>query len=82
MKMLIRIALVVAAALLVALAVYYWMTPANALASFVPGYDAHVTGPHTKHALAAALLAVICLVGVWFSTGKKQSDGSPSESAE
>jgi len=82
MKTPLRIVLATAAVLFIALAIYYWMTPANALASFVPGYDPHVSEPHTKHALAAGLLAVGCLVGLWFSTGKKHVDESPSESAE
>lgn len=82
MKMPLRIVLIIAAVLLIALAAYYWTTPANALAGFVPGYDPHSTEPHAKHALASVLLAVVCLVGVWFSTGKKHSQDTPSESAE
>jgi hypothetical protein len=82
MKFPLRIALAVAAVLFFALAVYYFVTPANALVHFAPGYDASTTAPHTKHALAAALLGIGCLVGLWFSTGKKSGGDAASEASE
>lgn len=55
-------------------AIYYWVTPANALLSFLPGYDASSTHTHVKHGLAAFILALGCGVLAWFSMGKKSSE--------
>ena len=64
---------VVLGVLFVGLAIYYWVTPANALPSFVPGYDPALTGIHFKHGLAALILGVLLFVYSWFSTGKKNA---------
>lgn len=57
--------------LFVALAIYYWITPANALPSFFPGYNPAMLAPHFKHGLAAFILAVLLFIYAWFATGKK-----------
>lgn len=64
---------VVLGVLCVGLAIYYWVTPANTLPSFFPGYDAAMTGIHFKHGLAALILGVLLFVYAWFSTGKKNA---------
>jgi hypothetical protein len=53
---------------LVVLAVVYFVTPANKLLSVFPGHDAHLTRHHTKHGIAMLGLAVLALVGAWFSS--------------
>lgn len=69
--------------LFLGIAVYYFVTPADALLHFLPGYEAGVTSPHVKHGLAALLLAVGCGLLLWFSTGKRQAaDSEPSEPTE
>jgi hypothetical protein len=62
------VVLVVAAVVLIAIGVYYFVTPAHDLPAFVPGHEAHGTNHHTKHGLAAIGLAVVALVGAWFTT--------------
>jgi len=55
--------------LFIALAVYYWLTPAGSLPSFMPGHLAGATEHHFKHGLAALLLGLGCWVLAWFSSG-------------
>jgi amino acid permease len=50
------------------LTVYYFMTPANALPSFFPGYSADVTRHHTTHAIVALVVAVVLFVFAWFQS--------------
>jgi hypothetical protein len=57
---------------LIALAVYYFVTPAGSLPSFVPGHQAGSSHHHTKHGLAVATLAIVAFIGAWFSTGPSQ----------
>ncbi len=60
--------LVVVALLFVILAIVYFVTPANQLPSVLPGHDAHLTRHHSKHGLAMLGVAVLALVGAWFTT--------------
>ncbi len=62
--------LVILGILLLGLGWYYIATPANQLASFIPGYDAAMTTIHTKHAIAAFVLGVGCFLLAWFKSGK------------
>jgi hypothetical protein len=55
--------------LFVALAIYYWITPANVLPTFIPGYDAAMATPHFKHGLASLIVAVLLFIYAWFATG-------------
>lgn len=55
------------------LAVVYWTHAADALPSFLPGYDAARTTPHHKHGIAAAGLGVILLVAAWMTTGNRNA---------
>ncbi len=66
------VAVVVGIALL-ALAIFYWTTPAGALPTALPGYELHSSVRHTKHGLAAFALAVFCFVLAWFQTGTKKA---------
>jgi hypothetical protein len=62
------IALVVLAALFVVAGFVYFTTDAKSLPSFFPGHDAHLATKHIKHGLAMITLAVVTLIGAWFTT--------------
>jgi len=51
----------------VAAAAMYFLLPADALPSFVPGYDAGSTRIHVKHGVAAAVAAVVLFVVGWLA---------------
>lgn len=76
------LALGLLAVVFVALAVYYFVTPAESLLHFLPGYEAGVTAHHSKHGLAALVLAAGCGVLLWFSTAKKSGSTGSSEPKE
>jgi len=58
------------------LAIFYWVTPAQSLPHWLPGYEAGVTQVHVKHGIASLLLALgICAV-LWFTTGGKSKKPS------
>lgn len=65
--------LVILAVLFLALAIYYWVTPAGSLPHFFPGYERLVHRAHFKHGLAALILAVLFGIGAWFESGKKST---------
>lgn len=46
---------------LIILAAAYFLTPANSLPSFLPGYDARVAKINYKHGGAALVVGVGCL---------------------
>jgi uncharacterized membrane protein len=72
-------AAVVVGLVLIAVAIVYWVEPANSLPSFFPGNDAHSTTHHTKHGIAAFLLGLAVLAFAWFqSGGDKRKHGSHS----
>jgi hypothetical protein len=62
-----------AAVVLIALAVLYFVEPAKSLPGFVPGHEAGSTHHHVKHGLAALFVGLACLVYAWFATGKKSA---------
>lgn len=66
------ILLIVLAILFVAGGIYYFVTPAHDLASFVPGHETHGTNHHVKHGLFLIGLAVLALIGAWFTTAPEQ----------
>ncbi len=57
----------------IALAVYYWMTPADMLPVFLPGYDAAKMVPHIKHGIASLVVGLALLIYAWFASAKKVS---------
>jgi hypothetical protein len=65
--------LIAVAIVFVVLAVVYFATPANQLPSVFPGHQAGLTKHHTKHALAALGIAVVALIGAWFTTAPSRS---------
>lgn len=66
---------VVLGVLCVALAIFYWMTPANMLPTYLPGYDPAITTAHFKHGLGALIVGLALFVLAWFRTGKKKTSG-------
>ena len=60
--------LIAAAIVFVVLAAVYFLTPANQLPSVFPGHSATLTKHHTKHGLAALGVAIVALIGAWFTT--------------
>jgi hypothetical protein len=67
------VVLIVLAVFFVAAGIYYFVTPAHSLASFVPGHEAHGTNHHIKHGIAMIGLAVVALIGAWFTTAPDRS---------
>jgi len=57
----------------VALAIYYWATPADSLLSFMPGFIAGSSIIHVKHGIASLLLALALFIYAWFASAKKVS---------
>lgn len=57
----------------VVLAVYYWMTPADMLPAFLPGYDALKIVPHITHGIASLMVGLVLLIYAWLASAKKVS---------
>jgi uncharacterized membrane protein HdeD (DUF308 family) len=61
--------------LLLVVAVVYFVEPAHSLPSFFPGHvsatDAEATHHHTKHGIAALVVALALFAFAWFQTGPK-----------
>ena len=65
--------------------IYYWLTPAGSLQSFVPGFEAGSTHVHFKHGLASLILAAGLFIYAWFKSAPKEAavdvaDGFPPAS--
>jgi hypothetical protein len=59
----------IAGAVLLGLAILYWVDPAKSLPSFIPGHTAGSGHHHIKHGIAAFIVAIGCFVFAWFQTG-------------
>ncbi len=58
--------------LFLALAAYYWWTPAGELPAFLPGFKAGATGVHVRHALGSLVIG-LALIGVaWYQGGSSR----------
>jgi tetrahydromethanopterin S-methyltransferase subunit D len=66
------IVLLVVGALLIVVAIVYWTVPVGHLPSFM-GHAAGSTKHHTKRALGATVVGLICLIGGWvaFARGRE-----------
>jgi uncharacterized iron-regulated membrane protein len=82
MKKPLVILFIIAGILFLALAIYYWVTPAGSLPHGFPGYIANASEKHLKHGLAALVLALGAWVLAWFLSGKKDESVSTSEQQE
>ena len=67
--------------LLVVVAVIYFVTPEHTLPSFFPGHtsatDAEAGHHHTKHGIAALVVALALFAFAWFQTGPKTGAAAP-----
>jgi Na+/H+ antiporter NhaD/arsenite permease-like protein len=63
--------------LLIVVAVIYFVQPEHSLPSFFPGHasatSAEANHHHTKHGIAALVVALACFAFAWFQTGPKSS---------
>jgi NADH:ubiquinone oxidoreductase subunit 5 (subunit L)/multisubunit Na+/H+ antiporter MnhA subunit len=61
--------------LLIVVAVIYFIAPEHSLPSFFPGHasagSAEANHHHTKHGIAALVVALACFAFAWFQTGPK-----------
>ena len=76
---------VVLGVLLVVVAVIYFVEPEHSLPSFFPGHtsaaSAEANHHHTKHGIAALVVALACFAFAWFQTGPRTPGGEPPASA-
>jgi hypothetical protein len=73
MKKTLTVLAVILGIVFVGLAFVYWLTPADALPAFLPGYDAAMASPHVKHGIASLVLGLALLIYAWFASAKKVS---------
>jgi len=71
MKSPLAILAVIIGLLFIALGVYYFLTPAGNLPSFIPGFEAGVTTVHIKHGIASIVLGLACFIFAWFKSAPK-----------
>jgi uncharacterized membrane protein HdeD (DUF308 family) len=75
---------VVLGVLLIVVAVIYFVQPAHSLPSFFPGHvsagDSEATHHHTKHGIAALVVALACFAFAWFQTGPKTPRAASAQS--
>jgi Na+/H+ antiporter NhaD/arsenite permease-like protein len=61
--------------LLIVVAIIYFVQPQHSLPSFFPGHssatDPEANHHHTKHGIAALVVALACFAFAWFQTGPK-----------
>lgn len=65
--------LILLALLFAALGGLYLAKTAGQLPALLPGHQAGSAHHHVKHALASFAVAIVCLAGAWFTTGKRQA---------
>jgi len=73
--------LVVIGVALIALGIYYWVTPAGSLPSFFPGHLAGSAHKHVKHGLVALVVGIASFLGAWMLSGKQGESLSPPPQA-
>jgi Na+/H+ antiporter NhaD/arsenite permease-like protein len=70
---------IVLGVVLVVIAIVYFVEPAHSLPSFFPGHvsasSSEANHHHTKHGIAAIVVALACFAFAWFQTGPKTSSG-------
>jgi Na+/H+ antiporter NhaD/arsenite permease-like protein len=68
---------VVLGIVLVVVAIVYFAQPAHSLPSFFPGHvsasNSEANHHHTKHGIAALVVALACFAFAWFQSGPKTS---------
>jgi ABC-type transporter Mla subunit MlaD len=72
---------VIVGILLVVVAVVYFVEPAHSLPSFFPGHvsagNAEADHHHTKHGIAALVVAFACFAFAWFASGPSSTEARP-----
>jgi hypothetical protein len=70
---------------LIVVAIVYFVQPEHSLPSFFPGHSsttsAEANHHHTKHGIAALILALACFAFAWFASGPKSGAADPSPPA-
>jgi hypothetical protein len=56
----------------IVVAVIYLVEPAGSLPSFFPGHESGSSHHHTKHGIAAFVVALACFVFAWFQSGPSE----------
>ncbi len=76
---------VILGVVLVVVAIVYFVTPEHSLPSFFPGHtsagNAEANHHHTKHGIAALIVALACFIFAWFQTGPKARAAGPGTDA-
>jgi hypothetical protein len=68
---------VLAGLVFLVIAVVYFADTAHALPSFFPGHQSTpTTHHHTKHGIAALVVALGCFVFAWFQSGPKTTSAA------
>jgi hypothetical protein len=65
-----------------AIAIVYFVEPASSLPSFFPGHEAGSSHHHTKHGIAALVVAGACFVFAWFQSGPSGDDAASGPSGD
>jgi hypothetical protein len=74
---------VIVGVLLIVVAIVYFTTPAHSLPSFFPGHvsasSSEANHHHTKHGIAALVVALACFAFAWFASGPQRdaADATP-----
>jgi NADH:ubiquinone oxidoreductase subunit 5 (subunit L)/multisubunit Na+/H+ antiporter MnhA subunit len=67
--------------LLIVIAIIYFVQPEHSLPSFFPGHasatSAEANHHHTKHGIAALVVALACFAFAWFQAGPKAGTARP-----
>jgi Na+/H+ antiporter NhaD/arsenite permease-like protein len=73
---------VIVGILLIVVAIIYFAEPQHSLPSFFPGHssatDPEANHHHTKHGIAALVVALALFAFAWFQTGPKTADSTPA----
>jgi hypothetical protein len=65
-----KIVLILLGLVLIVVAAVYLFVPADSLPSFLPGFDASLARPRTKHGIAAGAVGIV-LIGIGWFFGRK-----------
>jgi hypothetical protein len=76
---------VVLGVVLIVVAIIYFVEPAHSLPSFFPGHvsatSAEANHHHTKHGIAALVVALACFAFAWFQSGPRTDSANTSAPA-
>jgi len=72
---------VILGVVMIVVAVVYFVTPAHSLPSLFPGHvsagNVEAGHHHTKHGIAALVVALACFAFAWFQTGPRTAATEP-----